>query len=1123
MVPRYIYVIDFIKFKTSFTLNLLNQKTLLSPCKPFLLILVLLIHVSLGMAQENKNTDSLTSLADSLYRQGKASKAIALYKEVIDIHTDESNWQGLAESMTRLGRIYSYSSQFDLARTMLNKAKKVTISRIEDKSLLFAKIYEETGGIYEATRQLDSAYFYYKHSLDSFKVVYGEQHEDVARAYRNMSAVYFYRNMLDSCAFYVKKTLRIAKELPDFDQAAIAGYYGNLATIFRGLVEYDSAFFYINKQLTILQKINGPNHLSLVLGHTNKGQFYADLGDYKSAIDNYQNGLDIQNQYPELSKGNLADNFNNLGMAHIKLGSQELALDYFNKALSIQKKIYSSRNTSFGITYNNLGQYWGNLDEYEKAIENYTISIENLKESVGPNHPFVATVLINVGIQFMELEQYDSALYYFASAEKIQDKAFPVIHKNRALLATNKAILFYEMDSVSKGHEQSRLTQEIYTKLYGSRHPNLARSYYNGADIYRQENQLNVALEEVQKSLISSSVNFQSADWRDNPEVDEWLDQYRFIKSLLLKSKILYDLHQQTGEASYLEKSFESIQLADNVVYSVIDDHVDNGDRITLSGTAEELYEFAIKISLERYNSDKDEKWIALTHQYIEKSKAFVLSFTLQDRRVRAFESIPQSILKLEEKLKIDQNFYQSRINNEQYGNQKNSSKLLAYQSKLFDVNRSLDSLIQTLEDRYPNYYNLKYQHEILDIRKVQSQLTSKEALLNYFVGSNEVTLLMITTSTVQHFVFPVKSDLASSVNSMIGKLKSPSVDKAYDANESLEFYERYLKSGIESLSPEINKLIVIPHKNLGLIPFEILATKKARNGNWAETYLINQYTISYGHSAMLLFEENKQNNSPEINYLGYAPGYENRNLVAETTQLNNRGSFVPLKWNQSETSSIGKTLDGKSILGEAATENAFKQNASETKILHLAMHTSISNDDPMNSSLVFYQDNDSIEDGYLHVFELFNMKLKADLAVLSACETGSGEIVDGEGIVSLARGFAYAGVPSIVMSHWQTNDESTNDLMQYFYQNLAEGQAKDDALRNAKITYLQSANKTFSHPFYWAGFVILGNTDSVDLKGSNAIHYLLAIAVICLLLVLFFIKRLSAKNFPIPNKSHSE
>ncbi len=121
-----------------------------------------------------------------------------------------------------------------------------------------------------------------------------------------------------------------------------------------------------------------------------------------------------------------------------------------------------------------------------------------------------------------------------------------------------------------------------------------------------------------------------------------------------------------------------------------------------------------------------------------------------------------------------------------------------------------------------------------------------------------------------------------------------------------------------------------------------------------------------------------------------------------------------------------------------------------------------------------------SKEDGYLNTYELFGLHLPGQLAVLSACNTGSGKLERGEGIISLARGFFYAGIPSVVMTLWEIEDHSSADLMARFYENLKLGLPNDIALQQAKIAYLEGAGKLQSHPYFWAGYVSIGKTDPV-------------------------------------------
>jgi CHAT domain-containing protein len=143
-------------------------------------------------------------------------------------------------------------------------------------------------------------------------------------------------------------------------------------------------------------------------------------------------------------------------------------------------------------------------------------------------------------------------------------------------------------------------------------------------------------------------------------------------------------------------------------------------------------------------------------------------------------------------------------------------------------------------------------------------------------------------------------------------------------------------------------------------------------------------------------------------------------------------------------------------------------------------MHTVIDDNNPLYSKLVFYSDSAYSDDGLLTTNEIFGLKLKASLAVLSSCSSGEGEFKRGEGVLSLARGFFYAGCPSLIMTLWKVEDESGLTLMKYFYKYLRKGYSKPKALQKAKIEYLKTVPQEKQNPFYWSAYISIGNPSAI-------------------------------------------
>jgi CHAT domain-containing protein len=261
--------------------------------------------------------------------------------------------------------------------------------------------------------------------------------------------------------------------------------------------------------------------------------------------------------------------------------------------------------------------------------------------------------------------------------------------------------------------------------------------------------------------------------------------------------------------------------------------------------------------------------------------------------------------------------------------------------------------------------------------------------------------------------------------------------------------------------------------------------------------YLALDYTFSYNYSAGILLELQQQNNTSENAFLGIAPTFDHANF--QKTNLDKTAS---------EITNIAQLFrKGKTISGEIATKSQFLEIADQYKILHLATHAT-AYDSLMKEGAIYFADDQ------LTLQEIYNLPLSAQLAVLSACESGTGTISTGEGVMSLARAFMYQGVPSVVASLWNANDKSTNEIMLQFYQYLKDGKPKAEALKMAKEDYLSTSSIKNAHPFYWSGMIMIG--DNSTLTSSNGSFYKwLILGLLIFLAIAFFVRRrFSPKHF---------
>jgi CHAT domain-containing protein len=298
-------------------------------------------------------------------------------------------------------------------------------------------------------------------------------------------------------------------------------------------------------------------------------------------------------------------------------------------------------------------------------------------------------------------------------------------------------------------------------------------------------------------------------------------------------------------------------------------------------------------------------------------------------------------------------------------------------------------------------------------------------------------------------------------------------------------------------------RLLIIPDGALHYVPFEALLVKAA-DGAGDPEFLLKRWAVSYAPSASVVASM-RQNTRPAADvsakqFLAFAdPVYDSNgrndlarkklgaNAMSENTvALNARGLFDnDAQWDLARLTHSRREVEGIArlyrpqasalFLGQdAKEENAKGAGALATaRRIHFATHGLVNEQQPQYSGLVLTLDDDPREDGLLQVYEIFNLKLQADLVVLSSCQTGLGQQFKGEGIVGLTRAFMYAGAPSVVVSLWSVADVSTADLMVGFYQHLDRAEDKADALRSAKLELLK--NPRYAHPYYWAPFVLIG------------------------------------------------
>jgi len=398
------------------------------------------------------------------------------------------------------------------------------------------------------------------------------------------------------------------------------------------------------------------------------------------------------------------------------------------------------------------------------------------------------------------------------------------------------------------------------------------------------------------------------------------------------------------------------------------------------------------------------------------------------------------------------------------------------------------------IEDTYPQFYQLKYHISVPNVASLQKQLLPGEGIISYYVGINHLYVLLLDKWNFSVERVPIDFSLSETLNAFNNSILS-SIGESPEAKIALK---KYHQTGFflyqKLIAPFVRKLpanlIILPDNLLENLSFDALLTDlPSPNTNYRDyPFLLNEYTISYHYSANAVCQRPDYQTNHDHQLLAFAPTFEDN----KSFSISKLRDFGRLTHNIKEVDDIKKIVgDGLVLKSTHATEDNFMKLAPDYQIIHLATHGKVNLEHANYSYLAFQEIEDSLENELLYIKDIYGLQLQADLVVLSACETASGSLSKGEGIINLARGFTYAGASSVVPTLWKISDIATANLMKDFYLELNSGQPKHLAMANAKRHFLENAPPRSAHPFFWAAFVLIGDVSPILLpQQSGKFHH---------------------------------
>jgi len=865
--------------------------------------------------------------------------------------------------------------------------------------------------------------------------------------------------------------------------------------------------------VVLRQKYFPEQHPDIVKGYRNIGTAYFYAGQLEESKRFLQQSLDLHLSRSQPDTALLANTYMDLGNLYAQqrdFPNAEANLEY---ALTLLRHFYVDQPWDLEEIYDRMYQLYYHKQDvagmliYAKEL----IKIfESIEEKIDSDYEVLANAYNNLALTYELTDSLNQALRYYKKSLTINTNQLENRASNRSKNWSNISLVHLKQ----KDYEKALMAVEQAIQLGRQVHSTseLAAGLNNKASILANMSQYKAALETQQKAIQKLVSDFENDDFYVYPTIGQEViisDKIRLINYLVEKAAWLQQLAEQENTIKNLQTASDGFIHIAELVGQLRTAYESDASKQFLLKDIKRHFELGISINHRLFEQTQDQQFMERAFDLVEQSKAVILLDAYSESNAQTQAGIPEALIQQEQKLKQAIADLELKLFNQGASNQKLRATWLT-------KTRTLEALIDQLKTTYPNYYELKYKVATTSLADLQK--ATEETIIEYFVGNQSVYVFIIQPNDL-HWLriekdFPL-SDWIKSFQEHIRLSSSQSNDGYLGSCDSLttilhRLYQR-LFAPIEAAVELPTTLRIIPDGVLGYLPFELLLPQLAAEPPLFKQhrFLIQNHQISYAYSATLLLEfQQKQTTLADRHLLAVAPEFA-KTANSILTLSTRSSSLTPLEHNIPEAEGIANLIGGDMLSGTRATKTNFIDEAPLYRILHLATHGMANDEIGDYSFLVFAaaQDTGSLA-RRLYNRELYQLRLNAELVVLSACETGLGELQQGEGIISLARGFSYAGAKSIITSLWSVNDVATKNLMLCFYEYLEAGKTKDEALRLAKLDFIQENDHFGAHPFYWASFIGIGDMQPMQNSSFANWKWVLFTLILGGVILFFFFRK---------------
>ena len=1024
--------------------------------------------------QDLAQATQLNQQVDELYQAGRYAEAIPLAEQALTIRETAlgPDHPDTATSLNNLAFLYDSQGRYGEAEPLYQRSLAIRETALGPDHPDTATSLNNLAFLYDSQGRYGEAEPLYQRSLAIRETALGPDHPDTATSLNNLAFLYDSQGRYGEAEPLYQRSLAIRETALGPDHPDTATSLNNLAFLYDAQGRYGEAEPLYQRSLAIRETALGPDHPDTASSLNNLAGLYESQGRYGEAIPLVEQVLTIRETALGPDHPDTATSLNDLAFLYDSQGRYGEAEPLYQRALAIREMALGPDHPDTATSLNNLAVLYQSQGRYGEAEPLYQRALAIREMALGPDHPDTATSLNNLAGLYTSQGRYGEAIPLYQRSLAIIETALGPDHPLTASSLNSLAGLYESQGRYGEAIPLVEQALVIRETALGPDHPDTATSFNNLAFLYDAQGRYGEAEPLYQRALTI----IETALGPDHPDTASNLNNLAFLYQSQghFQPALTYLIRGLAAEETVLSRNLVGGSDANKRDYLA-----------TMAGTANA----AISLHLNHLSTDADAAHLALTTLLQRKGRILDL-FT----NLRAQLADDPAALALLDKLSAASGSLATLYNTPPADDLSRQE----YQALLRAQMATVDDLEDQLSRRSADFAAITTSPTLAAI---QTALPSETALVEFvryrpldstapaqerFGDDRYAAYILQPDGTIQGMDLGSAATIDEAVSALATSLASVDTPLGQVKAEA-QALETLVMAPVRQALGTTTTIFLSPDGALNLIPFEALMDE---SGN----YLVETYQFRYltsGRDLMRIADTAPSDNNPAV--LMGNPTYGRAGVLVAQANIDDNPNraidfenriFPALPGTQVEVDLIAPLLPGPLVYTQTnATEAAIKQQAAPS-ILHIATHgffepTNDASNPLLQSGLILAGAADGQsgpdQDGILTALEVTGLDLRGtQLVVLSACQTGLGELFTGEGLYGLRRALVLAGSQSQVISLWKVSDDATQKLMVAYYQRLGSGTSRDVALRETQQAFLQDPE--YAHPYYWAAFIGSGD-----------------------------------------------